>query len=94
MQKHDKQNKTQRTRWQEPKPKLRKRKGKPPVWEARYRCDLPDGIEKQPREVFGDKIEFPTEAALKASLKWKAFIDRINTTRTVVLFRDLARAYR
>jgi integrase len=63
------------------------------MWEARYRRDLPDGTEEQPRQSFGDKVEFPTEAALKASPKWKAFTDRINSTRTVVLFRDLARAY-
>jgi integrase len=94
MAKHDKPNSFHRTRWQEPKPKLRKRKGKPSVWETRYRRDLPDGTEEQPREVLGDKTEFPTESALRASPKWKAFTDRINTIRTAVLFRDLCRLYR
>ena|SRR6202035_2200005 len=89
-----KQNSSQRARWQEPQPKLRKRKSMPPVWEARYRRDLPDGTSEQPREVFGTKIEFPTEAALKASSKWQAFTDRINSIRTVVYFRDLCRLYR
>ncbi len=89
-----KRDKPQRTRWQQPKPKPRKRNGQPPVWEARYRRDLPDGTVEQPREVFGDKKEFPTEKSLMESPKWKAFIDRINNTRRVVLFRDLCLMYK
>lgn len=98
MTERDKQSKPQRIpqriRWQQPKPKHRKRKGMPPVWVARYRRTATDGSEEQPREVFGDTIEFPTATALMASAKWKSFIDRINTNRTVVYFRDLCGLYK
>lgn len=78
---------------QEPKPKLRRRKGRPGVWEARYRRYAADGTVERPREVLGDEIEFPTKTALKNSAKWEKFIQRINTIRTVVFFRDLCRLY-
>lgn len=80
--------------WQEPEPMLRKRNGKPAVWETQYRRYLADGTVSKPREFFGDQVEFPDKTALKASTKWKLFIERINTTRTVVFFRDLVREYR
>lgn len=79
---------------QEPEPKLRKRKGHPGIWEARYRRYTADGAVQRPREVFGDEIEFPSKTALKNSSKWKAFIERINDIRVVVFFRDLCRLYR
>jgi integrase len=91
----DRQNNLQRNKsWQEPEPTLRKRSGKPAVWEARYRRYLGDGTFDRPRKDIGDQMEFPTKSALKASTKWKQFIERINNVRTVVLFRDLAREYR
>jgi len=79
---------------QEPEPKLRKRKGRPGVWEARYRRYAADGTVERPREVFGDEKEFPSKTALKNSLKWKQFIERINDVRVAVFFRDLCRLYR
>ena len=80
--------------WQEPEPKLRKRKGKPGVWEARYWRYAADGSVDRPRETFGDQKQFPDKTALKASHQWKQFIERINIIRTAVLFRDLCRVYR
>lgn len=79
---------------QEPEPKLRKRKGRPGIWEARYRRYAADGTVERPRELFGDEIEFPNKTALKNSLKWEQFIQRINNVRVVVFFRDLCRLYR
>ena len=79
---------------QEPEPKLRKRKGRPGIWEARYRRYAADGTVERPREVFGDEKEFPSKTALKNSLKWKQFIERINDVRVAVFFRDLCRLYR
>jgi integrase len=78
---------------QEPEPKLRKRKGRPGIWEARYRRYAADGTVERPREVFGDEREFPTKTALKNSPKWKQFIECINDVRVVVLFRDLCHLY-
>ncbi len=95
MQEHEQPNSLDRNRsWQEPEPRLRKRNGKPAVWEARYRCYLGDGTVTKPWEFLGDQIEFPDKTALKTSTKWKQFIERINATRTVVLFRHLVREYR
>lgn len=79
---------------QEPEPKLRKRKGQPAIWEARYRRYAADGSVERPREVFGDNTEFPNKTALKNSPQWKQFIERINDVRVVVFFRDLCRLYR
>jgi len=79
---------------QEPEPKLRKRKGRPGIWEARYRRYAADGTVERPREVFGDEIEFSSKTVLKNSSKWKEFIERINDIRVVVFFRDLCRLYR
>jgi integrase len=78
---------------QEPEPKLRKRKGKSGIWEARYRRYSADGTVERPREVFGDEIEFPNKTALKNSPKWQQFIQRINNVRVAVFFRDLCRLY-
>ena len=79
---------------QEPEPKLRRRKGQPGIWEARYRRYAADGTVERPREVFGDEKEFPSKTALKNSPKWKQFIERINDVRVAVFFRDLCRLYR
>lgn len=79
---------------QEPEPKLRRRKRRPGIWEARYRRYAADGKVERPREVFGDDTEFPNKTALKNSLKWKQFIERINDVRVAVFFRDLCRLYR
>lgn len=79
---------------QEPEPKLRKRKGRPGIWEARYRRYAADGTVERPREVFGNENEYPNKTALKNSSKWKEFIERINEIRVVVFFRDLCRLYR
>jgi hypothetical protein len=79
---------------QEPEPKLRKRKGRPGIWEARYRRYAADGSVERPREVFGDEKEFPSKTAQKNSPRWKQFIERINDVRGAVHFRDLCRLYR
>ena len=79
--------------WQEPKPKLRRRNGRPGIWEARYRRYTADGSVERPREVFGDEKEFPSKTALKNGPKWEKFIQRINKIRSVVFFRDLCRLY-
>ena len=79
---------------QEPEPKLRKRKGRPSVWEARYRRYAAGDTVEKPRETFGDQIQFPDKTSLKNSPQWEQFLRRINTIRTAVLFRDLAQAYR
>ena len=78
---------------QEPEPKLRKRKGRQGIWEARYRRYDADGAVERPREVFGDEKEFPSKTALKNSPKWKQFIERINDVRVAVFFRDLCLLY-
>src|ERR1700755_1943846 len=78
---------------QEPEPRLRRRRGKPGIWEARYRRYTADGTVERPREVFGDEKQFPTKTALKNSPKWKQFIERINGVRVAVFFRDLCRLY-
>lgn len=78
---------------QEPEPKLRKRKGQPGIWEARYRRYSADGTVERPREVFGDDKEFPNKTALKNSPIWGQFIERINKVRVAVFFRDLCRLY-
>lgn len=78
---------------QEPEPKLRKRKGRPGIWEARYRRYAADGTVERPREVFGDEKEFPSKTALKNSPKWEQFIQRINNIRVAVFSRDLCRLY-
>lgn len=81
--------------WQEPEPRLhRGSKGKPRTWKTRYRRYLADGSYEQPWEIFGDEEEFPTKANLKNSPKWHRFIERINSVRVVVSFRDLCRMYR
>ena len=79
---------------QEPEPKLRRRKGRPGIWEVRYRRYAADGTVERPREVLGDDIEFPNKTRLKNSPKWKQFIERINDVRVAVFFRDLCRLYR
>jgi integrase len=79
---------------QEPEPKLRKRKGQPAVWEARYRVYTSDGTAQRPRETFGTEAEFATKAALKSSHQWDVFIKKINVVRSVLTFSDLARVYR
>jgi integrase len=79
---------------QEPEPKLRKRKGRPGIWEARYRRYAADGTVERPRETFGDQIQFPDKTSLKNSPQWERFLRRINTIRTAVLFRDLVQVYR
>ena len=79
---------------QEPEPKLRKRKGRPHIWEARYRRYSADGTVERPRETFGDQNLFPDKTSLKNSPQWEQFIRRINTIRTAVLFRDLVQLYR
>lgn len=78
---------------QEPEPKLRKRKGRPSIWEARYRRYAADGTVERPRQPFGDEEEFPSKTALKNSPKWEQFIKRINKIRVAVFFRDLCRLY-
>jgi integrase len=78
---------------QEPEPRLRRRRGKPGIWEARYRLYTADGNFERPREVFGDEKQFPTKTALKNSPKWKQFIERINGVPVAVFFRDLCRLY-
>jgi integrase len=79
---------------QEPEPKLRKRKGRPGIWEARYRRYAADGTVERPREVFGDEIEFLNKTALKNSPKWEQFIQRINGVRVAVFFCNLCGLYR
>lgn len=88
-----KSNLERNTSWQEPEPKLRKRKGKPGIWEAQYRRYGADGSVDRPREVFGYETEYPNKTAVKGSHKYKTFIERINSSRVVVLFRDLCRLY-
>ena len=78
---------------QEPEPKLRKRKGRPSIWEARYRRYAANGTVERPRQPFGDEEEFPSKTALKNSPKWEQFIKRINKIRVAVFFRDLCRLY-
>jgi integrase len=78
---------------QESEPRLRRRREKPGIWEARYRLYTADGTFERPREVFGDEKQFPTKTALKNSPKWKQFIERINGVRVAVFFRDLCRLY-
>jgi integrase len=80
--------------WQEPEPKLRRRKSKPGVWEAQYRRYIADGTVEKPVEYFGDEIEFPNKASVKASPKYQDFVERINKVRTAVFFKDLCRLHR
>src|SRR5215469_17611041 len=64
--------------WQQPRPTLRKRKGKPGVWSVRYRRYFADGTTEHPREFIGNDVEFPNITAVKASDRYKELVERIN----------------
>jgi integrase len=78
--------------YQNPSPQLFPYRGKQ-IWKVRYRRYLPDGTVERPVETLGDQDEFPTEASLRKSPKFKDFLDRINGSQAVVTFRDLTRLF-